>query len=356
MPEKTQANSFESPAARLLLASVPSELRDGVRGVFLLAHSERKAGEDLKDTLIRAYKHVASLAKSQLEITDELICQRLPVWVLDGAIELKWTSNPPPNCGISRYAPIYRNGKVIPPGPAEPDPMVRFGSYEIPTSFRDWFLAILEPAMAGLLAEGRITSNDDSREACKVPSSSTFAKPQGGTALSGVSQSYLDAFADFVERTERTAKILGKPTPWLMSDVIIADYRRDPPPTSGMPSHFPTTRTSQAGTSPLGAPPESFVEGRGNSIEQPAMSKPARRNPTYQAIDSALRDIGKSLPKNHDEVFEMLEGRARIPNAKPFKAAGGWQKGFQKDPVAARAWLSKHWARLRLRPFMRGPK
>jgi hypothetical protein len=81
-----------------------------------------------------------------------------------------------------------------------------------------------------------------------------------------------------------------------------------------------------------------------------------RRNPKYASIDDNLRKIAQSHPSSHKAVFQLLEGRARIPNAEPFRSAQGWCAGFAKNPVAARAWLSKQWARLKLPPFPRGPK
>jgi hypothetical protein len=85
-------------------------------------------------------------------------------------------------------------------------------------------------------------------------------------------------------------------------------------------------------------------------------AKSVRRNKTYETIDSELREIAKSVPKSHEEVFSALEGRAKPPDAEPFKSAGGWLKGFKKDAPAARSWLSRNWARLGLPPFPRGPK
>jgi hypothetical protein len=88
-----------------------------------------------------------------------------------------------------------------------------------------------------------------------------------------------------------------------------------------------------------------------------AGKKPPRRNTKYEAIDEALVDVSKAQPKNHEEVFRFLDGRkVPIPNRKPFKTAGGWLKGFQKDKHAASAWLSQVWARLKLPAFARGPK
>lgn len=85
-------------------------------------------------------------------------------------------------------------------------------------------------------------------------------------------------------------------------------------------------------------------------------AKPVRRSPKYKAIDDALREIGKARPKGHKEVFDSLDKRVKVPNAEPFASASGWSAGFSKNPTAARAWLSKAWARLNLPPFSRGPK
>lgn len=88
-----------------------------------------------------------------------------------------------------------------------------------------------------------------------------------------------------------------------------------------------------------------------------AGKKPVRRNPRYERIYEALSDISKAQPTNHEEVFQALDGRkVPVPNGKPFKPAGSWLKGFQKDKHAASAWLSQVWARLRLPAFARGPK
>jgi hypothetical protein len=84
--------------------------------------------------------------------------------------------------------------------------------------------------------------------------------------------------------------------------------------------------------------------------------QPTRRGPRYEAIDKELIAISAALPKSHEEVFRSLEGRIKIPNAEPFKSAGGWVSGFQQNPSKARSWLSKVWSRLNLAPFPRGPK
>jgi hypothetical protein len=50
-------------------------------------------------------------------------------------------------------------------------------------------------------------------------------------------------------------------------------------------------------------------------------------------------------PRSHDDVFENLDRCVKTPNAAPFQAAGGWVNGFQANPQAARACLSKAWSR-----------
>jgi hypothetical protein len=86
-------------------------------------------------------------------------------------------------------------------------------------------------------------------------------------------------------------------------------------------------------------------------------SRPSRRNAKYEAIDKTLREIADARPKNHEDVFRLLdEGKVAVPNRKPFRAAGGWLKGFQRDRHAASVWLSQDWGRLMLPPFAPGPK
>jgi hypothetical protein len=88
-----------------------------------------------------------------------------------------------------------------------------------------------------------------------------------------------------------------------------------------------------------------------------AVPRIKRRNKAYESIDEALNAIAESQPRTQGEVFRELESRVRaIPRAKPFVLARGWIKGFQKDPVRARSWLSKRWKELNLPPLPRGPK
>jgi len=84
--------------------------------------------------------------------------------------------------------------------------------------------------------------------------------------------------------------------------------------------------------------------------------KPVRQNRIYRAIDEALREIAKSLPRTQEEIFQSLEGRVKIPPAEPFMTTGGWMAGFHRDEATARAWLSKRSHELDLPPLPRGPK
>jgi hypothetical protein len=88
-----------------------------------------------------------------------------------------------------------------------------------------------------------------------------------------------------------------------------------------------------------------------------AGKKPVRRNSRYEVIDRALREISAARPKNHEEVFRVLDDRkVALPGRKLFKAEGGWLKGFQQHKAGASAWLSQAWGRLDLPAFARGPK
>jgi hypothetical protein len=81
------------------------------------------------------------------------------------------------------------------------------------------------------------------------------------------------------------------------------------------------------------------------------------RTPKYTKIDSGLRDIAESRPKSQRWIFQQLDLRGiPIPTAHPFVGARGWERGFGLDPHAARAWLSKRWASLRLASLPPGPK
>jgi hypothetical protein len=85
--------------------------------------------------------------------------------------------------------------------------------------------------------------------------------------------------------------------------------------------------------------------------------RPARRNARYAKIDAALRAISASQPRSQTEILQSLEERRVVtPPAEPFLSANGWLAGFRRDQAAARAWLSKRWAKSQLPPLPRGPK
>lgn len=58
--------------------------------------------------------------------------------------------------------------------------------------------------------------------------------------------------------------------------------------------------------------------------------RPRRRSARYEAIDQALCRIAKSKPDSHREVFQALDGRAKVPNASPFRLADS-QSGAPHD-------------------------
>jgi hypothetical protein len=85
--------------------------------------------------------------------------------------------------------------------------------------------------------------------------------------------------------------------------------------------------------------------------------RPTRRSLKYHAIDAALKACAEARPCGHEEVFRCLDDRkTRLPNAEPFRSAGGWTAGFQKEPMRASVWLSKRWTLLELPRFTPGPK
>jgi len=85
--------------------------------------------------------------------------------------------------------------------------------------------------------------------------------------------------------------------------------------------------------------------------------KPVRQNPKYERIDEALREAAEAQPKDHEEVFRILDSReVPTPNRMVFKRAGSYLKGFRENPGAASTWLSRAWAKLGLPAFVRGPK
>jgi hypothetical protein len=107
--------------------------------------------------------------------------------------------------------------------------------------------------------------------------------------------------------------------------------------------------------------PQQSDEGNGRDdirLTRMPVRRLVRRSRRYGAIDSALKQCSEARPRSHEEVFRCMETRSKqlIPNAEPFRSAGGWLAGFQKDPALARVWLSKRWSLLQLPAFMSGPK
>jgi hypothetical protein len=109
-------------------------------------------------------------------------------------------------------------------------------------------------------------------------------------------------------------------------------------------------------------PKETLLENAESSGPEMAseIKKPIRTrqaSPKYRKIDVVLKQIAGAQPADHREVFAQLKSRkVPTPDAEPFRSAHGWKEGFDKNPFAARAWLSKRWAGLHLSPFARGPK
>jgi len=106
------------------------------------------------------------------------------------------------------------------------------------------------------------------------------------------------------------------------------------------------------------APGSSDERNGRDDIRRASIRRPNRPNPRHIQIDSALRQCADAKPRSHEEVLRSLDNRYKtlIPHAEPFRSAGGWLAGFQKDPARARAWLSQHWTCLGLRAFSPGPK
>lgn len=75
----------------------------------------------------------------------------------------------------------------------------------------------------------------------------------------------------------------------------------------------------------------------------------------YAPFDKALREIAKTNPTSHHEVFKLLTER-RIPQTILGRASTDWMDWFRQRPRNARSWLSKRWAKNELPPFPRGRK
>jgi hypothetical protein len=86
---------------------------------------------------------------------------------------------------------------------------------------------------------------------------------------------------------------------------------------SGTPNGAPTQTAEPRSLAPVG--PQAPKRGRKTKMQ-------ARQNVRYAKIYDALRSISDAHPKDHREVFNSLtERHVPIPDAEPFKAAGGWQ-------------------------------
>ena len=99
------------------------------------------------------------------------------------------------------------------------------------------------------------------------------------------------------------------------------------------------------------------VSGSRKPLEGSKIRESKHGNSRFARIDSALKGIAEARPMDHEEVFRGLNSRhTQIADAEPFRSTGGWIAGFEKNPVRARAWLSKRWRVLGLPSFPRGPK
>ena len=119
---------------------------------------------------------------------------------------------------------------------------------------------------------------------------------------------------------------------------------------------FQAATTEWLGTL-LEAPPAPVYQRRQMVSEDDKTRETKRRNLKYARIDSTLKAIAGAQPIDHEEVFKTLDSRrVKFADAEPFRSAGGWIAGFEKNPAVAHSWLSKRWAALGLPPFSRGPK
>jgi hypothetical protein len=126
-------------------------------------------------------------------------------------------------------------------------------------------------------------------------------------------------------------------------------------PTESAPAETPRSNAEPPASSKESVVP--IVLGTQAPKETHKEKTGVRQNKKYVNIDMMLRTIADAVPTNQEEVFRLLDGRkVAVSNRQPFKAAGGWLKGFQKDPHSARAWLSQRWRGLGLPSFARGPK
>jgi hypothetical protein len=106
----------------------------------------------------------------------------------------------------------------------------------------------------------------------------------------------------------------------------------------------------------LATVPADLKDASNSKRPSPTRTRGGPRNQNLEKIDKVLRVIADAKPRGQEDVFRHLERRVNIPDAEPFKSAGGWLAGFERDRRLAGPWLSRRWRRLGLPPFTRGPK
>jgi len=86
---------FEAPSPPIP-DSIPGTAWDSVRAGLLRVHSRKLEGARLQQCIRDAYDVFAGeLAKVGEELTCELLTERIPAWVFDSAVQLKWIPYPP---------------------------------------------------------------------------------------------------------------------------------------------------------------------------------------------------------------------------------------------------------------------
>ena len=129
-----------------------------------------------------------------------------------------------------------------------------------------------------------------------------------------------------------------------------------PEPSAPRDAARPDTAMNVPASASATAAPKSSAQYANTGAHLLRARKPSRRRQGYSKIDDRLTAISAAKPKDHEGVFRLLDGVVRIPYTEPFQSSRGWIAGFQKNPKAARVWLSKRWGLLNLPAFPRGPK
>jgi hypothetical protein len=128
---------------------------------------------------------------------------------------------------------------------------------------------------------------------------------------------------------------------------------------SGGTAHTTPTTCNASAAYPATKPALSDVKSEGViRVKKRRRPKPtSKRNSRYEKIDDHLREIAKSQPDSHADVFRQLDaGRVPLPDTRVFAGSTDWSAGFRSNPAGAHAWLSQNWGRLNLPPFARGSK